>query len=81
VIIVEGLIDQHALSLSLDTLSNITLHKNSGTISCIGHKTNKRGDMVQGSLFRLIVDAPHVYELLREAQAGLLTPIEHLSIE
>ncbi|MGH2558707.1 MAG: hypothetical protein ACRDJH_06555 [Thermomicrobiales bacterium] len=78
-IIVHGLFGPDVRSLPLHTLAEITLRERcdrSGTITCLGntpawHRTNNQGMPKKGSLFRMIVDARHVHDLLLDAQAKL----------
>ena len=83
VILVSGVQTQRITSLSLATLTNISVEvrdDGSGTISFGPTQTiapRYRGAWTGAPVepsFELIADARHVYEMLREAQAGELRP-------
>jgi hypothetical protein len=82
VIVIESWPVRQVTRLPLRVLTDITLKERedrSGTIACFVtdpdlQKRNKRGEAVAGSLFRMIVDARHVYDLLRDARARCAAP-------
>jgi hypothetical protein len=76
-IVVDGLFNQQVRSLPLRPSPKLSLREGGnryGTILCSpgsGHwyKKNRRGMIVPRPLFRMIVDARHVYNLMLDAQA------------
>jgi hypothetical protein len=76
-LVIGGLFARRAQSFPLESFTSLTLREGkqgSGTIFCSGtvgdcHKKNRRGELVPRPLFRRIVDARHVYDLMRDAQA------------
>jgi hypothetical protein len=77
-LVIDGLFAQQAQSFPLPSSTVLTLREGregSGTIYCSStegycYKKNKRGQLVPRPLFRMIVDARHVYDLMRETQAN-----------
>ncbi len=71
-IIITGIVNRHARSVRLNTLSTIELMERSdrlGTIRCISradgwYRKNRRKEIKPIPLFRAIVDARHVHDLL-----------------